>query len=214
MKRAAIVQTIEQEKIIAIIRLTQKDNVPEILGQLVSGGIKILEITSNTPNYLRQIQLARKEFPKILIGAGTVTNITIARDAIRAGAQFIVTPNMNTDVILYAHTYDVPVLMGALTPTEICSAIANGADMIKLFPAKNVGIDYFKAIKGPLSEIKFFVVGGIDLENMEDWIAAGASGFGLGSVLTKKAKEENPSDTIENRVGKFLNIIKTAEWIS
>jgi len=101
--------------------------------------------------------------------------------------------------------------MGACTPTEICEASDNGADIIKLFPAGAFGLDYFKAVKGPLDSMRYFIVGGVDLGNIDDWITAGASGFGMASTLTKPAVDYGLT-SVEATVQRFLEIIKTSEW--
>lgn len=212
MNRAKIKAQLEKERLIAIIRLTDPNQVSTVLEDLVEGGIKALEITSNTPGFADTITFARKHFEdqEVLIGAGTITDADLAQTAIEAGAQFLVTPNTDPEILKMAHLYDIPVVMGALTPTEICWALKHGADLIKLFPAESLGIDYFKAIRGPLSETRFFVVGGIGLKNFENWVAAGASGFGLGSVLTQPGSRE---ERIE-RARQFVNMTKKASWIN
>ncbi len=216
MKREEIIKIIKQEKIVAIVRLKEQIKVSDFLKNLISGGIKVLEITSNTPGFIEEISNAKKMYSDsdILIGAGTVTNVEIAKKSIKAGAQFLVTPNTNIDVIEIAHKHDIPVLMGAVTPSEICVAVENGADIIKLFPAGDLGINYFKSVKAPLDKVDFFVVGGINLVNIEDWIAAGVAGVGLGSVLTNEAEGTNGLDTIKNTANKFVEIIKKSEWIN
>ncbi|EAR02025.1 bifunctional 4-hydroxy-2-oxoglutarate aldolase/2-dehydro-3-deoxy-phosphogluconate aldolase [Maribacter sp. HTCC2170] len=208
MKRKEVTNIIEKEKIVAIIRLKKQSEVDTVIKGLILGGIKVLEITSNTPGFNKEIKKARDSYPNILIGAGTVVNTSIAKIAIEAGAQFLVTPNTNIDVLTLAHENDVPVLMGAFTPSEICLAIEYGADIIKLFPAGNLGIDYFKAIQGPLNDAKFFIVGGINLENIQEWFKAGVSGVGIGSVLTNSPNEEICEETIKNKAQEFINLIK------
>lgn len=209
MKKEEIVQILKQEKIVAIVRMKEQIEVPSFLMSLIRGGIKVLEITANTPGFSEEITNARNLYSTsgVVIGAGTVTNIEIANEAIKAGAQFLVTPNTNIEVIKIAHSNNIPVLMGAATPTEICNAIEHGADIIKLFPAGNLGINYFKAIKAPLDKVVFFVVGGINLSNMKEWMKAGAAGVGLGGVLTKNIKEEGGLESIESIVKKFIQLI-------
>ena len=199
MKRQEIVAKIKQEKLIAIVRLKEQGKVPVFVEKLVNANVKVLEITSNTPGYLEEIANARKRYANdsVLIGAGTVTNVEIAKKAIAAGAQFLVTPNTNLAVITIAHQNEIPVVMGALTPTEICTAVYHNADIIKLFPAGTMGLDYFKSIKGPLNTTDFFVVGGIDLSNVEEWMSAGVAGVGLGSVLTNCLESEGTSESLE-----------------
>tara|TARA_R110000765_G_scaffold140596_1_gene241167 strand:- start:363 stop:998 length:636 start_codon:yes stop_codon:yes gene_type:complete len=210
MKRAEIVKILKTEKIVAIVRMKEQLEVPAFINSLIKGGIKALEITSNTPGFSEEIANARNRYRQfdVLIGAGTVTDVYIAKEAIEAGAQFLVTPNTNIEVIKVAHAHDIPVLMGAVTPTEVCVAIENGADIIKLFPAGSLGINYFKAIKAPLDKVDFFVVGGINLYNIKDWMEAGAAGVGLGSVLTQTTEGEGVLEPIESIVKKFIQLIK------
>ncbi|WJJ95274.1 bifunctional 4-hydroxy-2-oxoglutarate aldolase/2-dehydro-3-deoxy-phosphogluconate aldolase [Algibacter luteus] len=214
MKRENIVAIIKKERVIAIVRTKTQLHISKLIQDLVEGGIKVIEITSNTPGYLEEIAKARKKYPDsdIIIGAGTVTNVKIADAAIQAGAQFLVTPNTNTEVIALAHRNNIPVAMGALTPTEICVAAEHGADIIKLFPAGDLGISYFKSVKAPLDTITYFVVGGINLSNIEEWIAAGISGVGLGSALTKEEKTASGGVHNKNTIQKFVKIIKESQW--
>ncbi|WP_426431507.1 bifunctional 4-hydroxy-2-oxoglutarate aldolase/2-dehydro-3-deoxy-phosphogluconate aldolase [Winogradskyella sp. HB-48] len=214
MKRQEIVAFIKSERLIAIVRTKEQEKVPEIIEALVQGGIRVIEITSNTPGFLNEISKARERYAtsKILIGAGTVTNKVIAEQTIKSGAQFLVTPNVNQKVLAIANQYDIPVAMGALTPTEICTAVDFGADIVKLFPAGNLGVKYFKSVKSPLDDVCIFAVGGIDFSNIEEWIAAGVSGFGLGSALTK-AKYGEEVECVKINTERFVKIKKEAKWI-
>src|SRR5690606_11782511 len=149
MNRKRIRRSILLHKLVAIVRLKQQNQIAAVLESLVIGGIKALEITTNTPGFEEEIAKARKRYPQILIGAGTITSPDFAMRAINAGAQFLVTPNTDREIISIAHQYDIPVLMGAATPTELNLAVQAGADIIKLFPAAPLGLDYFKAIRAP-----------------------------------------------------------------
>ncbi|MFD2101521.1 bifunctional 4-hydroxy-2-oxoglutarate aldolase/2-dehydro-3-deoxy-phosphogluconate aldolase [Flagellimonas iocasae] len=206
MTRQEIVTKIKQGKLMAIVRLKEQSKVSVFVDKLVAAKVKVLEITSNTPGYLEEITNARRRYAdnSILIGAGTVTDVEIAKKSIASGAQFLVTPNTNPEVVTIAHQNEIPVVMGALTPTEICTAANHNADIIKLFPAGAMGLDYFKSIKGPLNNIDFFVVGGIDLSNVEEWMSAGASGVGLGSVLTNCIESDGSSESLERTVRAFF----------
>lgn len=208
MKKQEIVAIIKQEKIVAIVRLKEQDKVAPLIKSLVKGGIKVLEITSNTPGFSSEISQARNLYSNVLIGAGTVTNERLAAKAISAGAQFLVTPNVSVKVIAIAHKNGIPVLMGAVTPTEICTAVEHGADIIKLFPAGNLGIDYFKSIRSVMNSVDFFAVGGIDFSNAVEWMNAGVSGIGLGSALTKGIEGEKEKISIENIVEKYIQLLK------
>lgn len=207
MKRNETVNNIKAEKLVVVIRLQQQKDVPEVIKALVTGGVKVLEITSNTPGYLEEIKRARNRHPNIFVGAGTVMNTAIATEAINAGAQFLVTPNTNIDVVQVAHEKEIPVLMGALTPTEICTAVDGKADVVKLFPSAAMGINYFKAVKGPLDKVDFFAVGGIAPENLQEWKDAGVSGFGLGGNLVKPICSEQDFNDIAELAKRILKII-------
>lgn len=208
MNRKEIVDIILKEKIVAVIRLKEQHEVAESIRALVAGGIKVLEVTSNTPGYLQEIEKARKLYPDTIIGAGTISNPRLAQDAINAGAQFLVSPNTSVDVVNAAHTGNIPVLMGAMTPTEVGNAVEAGADVIKLFPAGNMGLDYFKAVRGPFDSVKFFAVGGIRLTDVQDWLEAGAVGFGIGGNLTKAIRNEQDFDDVVATAKEFISLVQ------
>ncbi len=182
--KTAIIQRIEEAKLVAIIRLDDTSNIESLLKTLHQTGIQVMEITSNTPDFGSEITKARQLLPTALIGAGTILNISMAEIAIDSGAQFLVSPNVNTEVIAAAHKADIPILTGALTPTEIATAIEFKADIIKLFPAGALGIPYLKLLKGPFDTVKFFAVGGVNASNAADWFKAGVCGIGIGGALT------------------------------
>ncbi len=179
-----IIQQIVEAKIIAIIRVAQQSKVAGIIENVVEAGIRVLEITSNTPDYCNEMKSAKKKFPNAIVGAGTILNGRLAREAIDHGAEFLVTPNVNQDVIRLAHESDIPVLMGVMTSSEIAAALEYGADFLKLFPASTLGPEYLKAVRGPFNDAKFFAVGGVSVSNASTWIEAGACGIGVGGSLT------------------------------
>lgn len=203
--RKKITCKIIAEKLVAIIRLQNTSSVQMSLDCLVEGGVKVIEITSNTPDYCEHIRAACKKYPELLIGAGTVLNSTIAEAALAAGAQFLVTPNVDHEVIKLAHANNVPVIMGVLTPTEIVQAIEYDADILKIFPAGPMGIKYCKALRGPFPEVPMFAVGGIDLLNAGKWLQAGMQGVGLGSELVKEITSDSEIDKNVQRVKNFLS---------
>ncbi|GAB4107888.1 bifunctional 4-hydroxy-2-oxoglutarate aldolase/2-dehydro-3-deoxy-phosphogluconate aldolase [Echinicola sediminis] len=208
MKREEIKDVIIREKLIAIVRTKEPGSVEAIIDGLVEGGVKVLEITSNTPDFEKAIQESRKRHPEVLVGAGTVTNQFIALKAIKAGAQFLVSPNAKTDLVRTAHENEIPMVLGALTPTEVAEAVEGEADIVKLFPAGNFGMGYLKAIMGPFDELPFFAVGGIDLENIMDWLEAGAMGVGIGSVLTGSSQEKGLKESVAQKARAFVEKIK------
>lgn len=188
--RQNIAEQIIRQRLVAIVRLHKQSDLVKAIKCLVNGGVNVLEITSNTLGYLDEISRARSDYSQQLIGAGTVTNGSIAQDAIAAGAQFLVTPNVSKSVVEVAHKYEVPVLMGAMTPTEIVNAIEIEADIIKLFPAAQLGIEYCKSLSGPFNDIPLFAVGGIHMENVSSWLKSAVTGVGVGNQLTRAVKGE------------------------
>lgn len=193
--RQQVSEKIKQSQLVAIIRLTYQYEVANVIECLVRGGVTTLEVTANTPGYCEEISKARAKYPDILIGAGTIINTERAHEAIKAGAQFIVTPNTDESVVSVAHEHGLPVLMGALTPTDIAQALAFKADFIKVFPAGSLGIEYFKDLQGPFSDTALMPVGGVNLENIRDWFEAGAQGVGVGNDLTRAAN--SPEEQIK-----------------
>lgn len=183
--RNNVAEQIKQSGLVAIIRLKKQNHVADVLDCLITGGVTTLEITANTPGFCEEISAARRKYPNALIGAGTVINAELAERAIAAGAQFLVTPNTEKSVVETAHKHGAPVLMGALTPTDIANCISFNADFIKIFPAGSFGIKYFKDLQGPFSDVPLMPVGGVNIDNVTDWFDAGAVGVGVASDLCR-----------------------------
>lgn len=202
--RQEITEVIITEKLVAIIRLKNTSSVQMSLDCLVKGGVKVLELTSTTPDYCEHIRVACKKYPHLLIGAGTILNQAMAEEALNAGAQFLVTPNVNDEVAKVAHANNVPVIMGALTPTEIVQAVKCNADILKIFPAGSMGINYCKALRDPFPEVPMFAVGGIELLNAGKWLKAGMQGVGLGGELVQEITSDVDIEKHVQRVKNFL----------
>ena len=172
-----------ESKIVAIIRGADPDDVLKIINALFEGGIRVLEITLNSPKALPVISEAAGQVgDKMLVGAGTVMDAEAARDALSAGAKFIISPSLNIEIIEITKRYSAVSIPGAFTATEIVTAYTNGADIIKVFPA-SIGVQYFKDLRGPLPHIPLMPTGGINLENIREFQKAGAVAFGIGSAL-------------------------------
>ena len=179
-----------EHKIISIIRGVTSVDVLPVANALYRGGIRFIEVTFNASSLLasddtlQSIRLLRKKMgDKIHIGAGTVLTPVQVELAADAGAEYIISPDMNPDVIHHTKELGLLSLPGALTPTEIQAAWAAGADMVKVFPASLLGPAYFKALKAPLSQVKLAAVGGVDETNIRDFLKAGADGLGIGGCL-------------------------------
>ncbi|HVU58876.1 MAG TPA: bifunctional 4-hydroxy-2-oxoglutarate aldolase/2-dehydro-3-deoxy-phosphogluconate aldolase [Puia sp.] len=178
-----VLEQILKHKIVAILRGVPPGAVPDVAAALYAGGIRCLEITLNSPDAFSVIKsLSARMGNHLLIGAGTVLDATEARQAIHAGARFIISPTLDIPTIQYtrqAHAVSIP---GAFTATEILTAHRHGADIVKVFPA-SVGIAYFRDLRAPLSHIPLMPTGGINLDNIHDYHKAGAVAFGVGSAL-------------------------------
>lgn len=187
LSKSQLIQRIGQAGLIAVIRAESAAAAVEVCRCLHSGGVDVLEIAMTTPDCLKAIEKAAAEFgSSCLVGVGTVLDPQTARDAVQAGASFVFAPNTNPAVIQAVAKLDKPMVPGALTPTEICAALAAGADVIKLFPANVLGPSYIKDLHGPFPGVKITPTGGVELSNMADWFKAGALAVGVGSNLVRK----------------------------
>ncbi len=183
----AILEELEKAKLIAIIRGITEEQGARAAEALYQGGIRFLEVTMNTAGCTRMIGQWRQQYEgKMWIGAGTVLDLGMAKEAHAAGAQFLVTPNTDREVIEYAVSNQLAVFPGAMTPTEIVEAWKAGATAVKLFPMASLGIQYFKEITAPLDSIRLIPTGGITAANIREYLQAGAFGFGMGNSLVDK----------------------------
>ena len=209
MTKASLLEQLLATKIIAIIRLSSSTSVFELAQALRKGGIKAIEITMGTPNALQEINKLSK-IEGVIPGVGSVVDAKTAQAAIEAGAQFVVTPVSKPEVIQMAHKYYKPILSGAMTPSEILQAYEWGADVIKLFPAANFGLSYFKAVKAPMPHLPIMPTGGVTVENAAEWLANGAVCLGVGSTLiNKKLIGEGDFDGITTIARAMTDAIKS-----
>lgn len=177
----------QQTGLVAVIRAKDSSQLVDVARALAAGGCDLIEVTMTTPNALKVIEETSKALgDKVLVGVGSVLDPETARAAILAGAQYVVAPTLNLDVIRLAHRYDKICVPGAFTPTEILTAYEHGADMVKVFPTSVGGADYVKAIKGPMPQIPLIPTGGVDVDNVGTFIKAGASAVGVGGNLVRK----------------------------
>lgn len=208
--RHQIVRRIEDSGIIAVIRADDAPQALDICKALIEGGVAACEVAMTTPGALKAIEMAAETFGKdCLVGVGTVLDAQTARAAILAGARFIFTPIVEPSINELAHRYDIPVVMGALTPTEIVTAFSSGAEMVKIFPANIFGPGYIKDIHGPLPQIKLAPTGGVNLQTAADWIKAGAAALGVGSSLVDKKLIQNRDWTgLANLASQYVQIVR------
>lgn len=190
-------------EIIAILRGVQPHEITEVVDALVNAGISQIEVPLNSPDPFKSIKkIARRYDENITIGAGTVISVDNVENLAKAGGTLIVAPECNVDVIRAGKAAGMTVFPGVLSPTECFTALNAGADGLKIFPASVLGIDGLAALRAVLPEqTKFYAVGGIGPRNFADWLAAGATGFGMGSAIYK------PGDTATQVADKATEIM-------
>src|SRR5499425_712871 len=170
--------------IVAVVRSPDSQQLVEAARALADGGINVVEITMTVPDALDVVRAVRRALgDRLLLGAGTILDPETARAALLAGAEFLVAPTLNLDVIRLCQRYDKLVMPGAFTPTEILTAWEAGADIVKVFPADVVGPAFFKALRGPLPQVRLMPTGGVDLTTAADFLRAGACCLGVGGQL-------------------------------
>jgi 2-dehydro-3-deoxyphosphogluconate aldolase / (4S)-4-hydroxy-2-oxoglutarate aldolase len=184
MQRELGLQEIERTRIVAIVRGVEEQHIVSVAEALLQGGVTVMEVTLNTPGALRMIgQLQHKFGNDMYIGAGTVLDLDDAERAVEAGASFLVTPNMDEEVIRWSKQQGIPIFPGALTPTEIVKAWKAGATAVKVFPSASLGLTYIKELMGPLNHIPMMAVGGVTEENIREFLQIGCYGLGIGGSL-------------------------------
>src|ERR1700730_16514195 len=170
--------------IVAVVRSPDSQQLVEVARALADGGVSVVEITMSVPNALDVLRQTRQLLgDRVLLGAGTVLDPETARAVLLAGAEYVVAPTVNLDVIRLCQRYDKLVMPGAFTPTEILTAWEAGADIVKVFPADVVGPAFFKAMRGPLPQIRLMPTGGVDLKSAAAFLKAGACCLGIGGQL-------------------------------
>jgi len=196
--------------LVAVIRGESSDQASRIAEACANGGVAALEITFTVPGASAVIEhLAKNSQGEILLGAGTVLDPETARIAILAGAQFVVSPALNPETARLCNRYQVPYIPGAGTVGEVIKAMECGADLVKIFPGEILGPAFVKAVKGALPQAHLMPTGGVNLENVGEWIAAGAVAVGVGGHLTAGAK--NGDFTSITRIARqFVDKIKEA----
>jgi 2-dehydro-3-deoxyphosphogluconate aldolase/(4S)-4-hydroxy-2-oxoglutarate aldolase len=197
--RDSVLKQIIDTGVVAVIRASSKEQLNGIADALVAGGVLALEVTMTTPKAIAGIQmLADRLGDSAVIGVGTVIDPATARDAIAAGAQFVVSPAFDPEIVATTRRYGKVSIPGGFTPTEILRAWTAGADIVKVFPSTALGPAFFKDILAPLPQLRLTPTGGVDLKNCGDWIKAGAACVGVGSAMLSKdalAKSDWPAIT-------------------
>lgn len=197
--------------IVAILRSDSADRFPEVADTLRQAGVRAVEFTLTTPGVLDALREYAQSLPDgLALGAGTVTTPREAEAAVAAGAEYLITPATSPEVIAEARRLGVPVLPGALTPTEVLAAWQAGATMVKLFPASVGGPAYVRGLRAPLPDVPLVPTGGIRLEDAADYLRAGATALGMGSPLVGDACEGGDLRALADRTAHLVDLVAGA----
>lgn len=193
MRKEQVLTRMKEDCLVAVVRAKNKEQGEKVIDAIVAGGINFIEITmtmdeGNPVEFIQFMADKYRNNDKVVIGAGTVLDPETARAVILAGANYVVSPGLNVETIKLCNRYRVPMLPGVMSPTEAITALEAGCDIIKVFPGNVVGPVAISSFKGPLPQGDFMPSGGVDVDNVDKWIKAGACAVGTGSSLTKGAK--------------------------
>lgn len=211
MNRHELLRELHLTRLVAVIRSKSSDDALATAKAAADAGVKFVEITFSVPGALKVIETLARQ-PELHVGAGTVLSPEQARAAIAAGAQFVVAPTREIDLIPLCHEAGIACFPGAATPTEIITAARAGADLVKVFPADCVGGPYFiRQMSGPFPEIRFMVSGGVSLENVKDYVQAGVTGICLGSAYLSSLLARQGHEGFVKEVVRFTNSVREAQ---
>lgn len=204
------IQLIRETGIVAIVRGTGIDSLLKVAESLKEGGVRVIEVTLNTPGAIEMIgELVKKYGNEMLIGAGTVLDPETARLVILAGAKFVLGPTLNLEVSKLCKRYNTVYVPGVFTPTEIMTAWEAGAHVVKIFPAGSVGPRYIKELRGPLPQVEMMPVGGVTLDNAAEFIKAGAVALGIGGELVdRNAVDAGRFDLLTEKARQFIAVVQ------
>jgi len=210
MSESPALRRVSSTGVVAILRAPDGRRLADVAEALLAGGIDIIEVTFTVPQAHRVLeQVAERLGNRILLGAGSILDTETARIAMLSGAEFIVTPTVNLDVIGMCRRYSKPVMPGAMTPTEVLTAWQAGADIVKVFPSEITGPAHLKAIHGPLPQIPLMPTGGVNLQTAPDFLRAGACALGVGGALASaKAIAEGDLAKLESTARAFIEVVQ------
>jgi 2-dehydro-3-deoxyphosphogluconate aldolase/(4S)-4-hydroxy-2-oxoglutarate aldolase len=210
MQKTEVLNALREIGLVPVLRADSEVQALALADAIAAGGVTVLEVTMTVPGAIRVMRRLAEERPDTLIGAGTVLDPETARMCILEGAQFVVSPALNTRTIEMCHRYGIAVLPGALTPTEIVTAWEAGADVVKIFPASSLGgAKYLKSVKAPLPQVEMIPTGGVSQATAAEFLEAGAFALGVGADLVNpKAIAEGKPETITESARKYLAIVR------
>lgn len=208
MDKERVIQRISEVGLVAVVRAESAEQAKKITDACIKGGVAAIEITFTVPGAAKIIEELSRTYSEdeIILGAGTVLDSETARIAILSGAQYIVSSSFSKQTAKLCNRYRVPYMPGCMTMKEIVEAMEYGADIIKAFPGNMLGIKFVKNIKGPMPQVKVMPTGGVDVDNVGDWVRAGVVACGAGSSLTAGAKTGNYEQITETAKAFIQNI--------
>ncbi|MGG1662535.1 bifunctional 4-hydroxy-2-oxoglutarate aldolase/2-dehydro-3-deoxy-phosphogluconate aldolase [Brevibacillus sp. NRS-1366] len=212
LPKVMLLKKLVESGVIAVIRRIPEEQVEHVADSLVEGGVTALEVTVDSPGAFNTIaKLSAKYRGRAIVGAGTVVDSVSAGLAIQSGADFLFSPSLHEDVIQTALRYGKIAVPGVMTPTEMITAIEAGADLVKIFPAAGLGIQYIKDVKAPFPHIPIIPTGGVNLENVASFIQAGVAAVGIGgNLIDRQALETSEYNRITNIARQYVTAIQEA----
>lgn len=218
MKKYKLLEQIRNAGVVAVLRGSSPEEVVRLAEKSIEGGIRVIEVTMTVPYALEAITALSKRYQSAdpsapnyaIIGSGTVLDPETARASMLAGAEFVVSPSLNRDTVLLCNRYRVPIMPGAMTVKEIADALELGVDVIKLFPGNLYSPSMIPTIHGPLPQANLMPTGGVNLQNLKDWVKAGAFAVGIGSDLTKEALKTGNFDLVAEQARAYVRAFQEA----
>ncbi|MFC5652772.1 bifunctional 2-keto-4-hydroxyglutarate aldolase/2-keto-3-deoxy-6-phosphogluconate aldolase [Paenibacillus solisilvae] len=219
MRKYKLLQLIQEAGVVAVIRGRSAEEAVRLSRKAIEGGIRVIEITLTVPGALRAIETLAGEYQwenpsaenYAVIGAGTVLDAETARAAILAGSAFIVSPSLNQGTVQLCNRYRVPIMPGVMTIQEMTSALELGVDVMKLFPGNLYSPSMIPTVHGPLPQVNLMPTGGVNLENLKEWVKAGAFAVGIGSDLTKDAVSQGNDELVAVKARQYVRAFEDAK---
>lgn len=212
MSKLDTLRAIDETGAVLIVRLSHADDAEKVVDAAVEGGFRAIEVTLSVPGAVDLIKRLAERHGRngVAIGAGTVLDGYAAYECIRAGATFLVSPQLNPEMIRVANRYQVVTVSGAFTPTEVLNTAEAGADIVKIFPTENSGIPFAKALLAPLAHVPMLPAGGVTPANVKEWFDAGVSTVGVGSAVTKAWQPDGDFTRVTEAAREFLAAVRAA----
>jgi len=208
MKKYEVLQSIKDAKLVVVLRGETLEGAGKIADACVRGGVTALEVTFTVPQAHKLLEELSDKYGDVIVGAGTVLDSETARIAILSGAKFIVSPTFDLDTAKLCNRYGIPYLPGCMTVNEMIEAVEYGVSIVKLFPGTVYDPSFIKAVKGPLPQVSIMPTGGINLDNIQDWLDAGAEIIGVGGEITK-SDQAGDYTQIERQASQFIEKVRS-----